>query len=150
VEHELLLKHDPSGLRSRVHFQFVELIPQAEEVHFPPAVVQYRGLGAPKCQGRDDMTEALVEPSSRISLPPMTNEPRASASRKRRKASNFSFASCKYRRPSYQLLDPTAGDGQGPHNRCVVIAKGLQILLLSLSNVSLHTQELESSIVTCA
>ncbi len=79
MEHKLLLKHNPAGLRSSSHFPSVELIPQAEEVRFllllkniitSQSIVQYRGLGAPICQVQDDMTAALVEPSSRISLPP--------------------------------------------------------------------------------
>lgn len=70
------------------------------------------------CQGRDDMTESVVEPSSRISLPTMTDELRAS--HKRGRPSRYSFASCKCSRPSHLVLDPTAGHGRGPHSRCVV------------------------------
>ena len=50
----------------------------------------------------------------------MTNEPRARVNHSRRRASNCSFASCKFRRPSCKQLDPTDGDEHDPHNRCVV------------------------------
>lgn len=133
VEHKLLLKHDPSELRFSIH-QSGELISQAEEMHFSPAVgeeKEYRyqlynqiwpaiicamlWSRSSNCQGRDDMTKSVVEPSSRISLPTMTNELRAS--RKRGRPSRFSFASCKCSRLSHQILDPTAVVGHSPHNR---------------------------------
>ena len=36
MEHKLLFKHDPSGLRFSI-YQSSELISQAEEMHCPPA-----------------------------------------------------------------------------------------------------------------
>ncbi len=41
MERELLLKHDPYELRSKCHFQHVELL-NIPEWHFPPAAEDYK------------------------------------------------------------------------------------------------------------